>query len=201
MERMNAVLADIDAINAQDPVLEHDPASGTEQPRALLYGRRMSERLQAYRPDAGELVSIAVRGQHIRRWAIPRDDYPRDRAGYHRWRRRLGEYHGELVGELMARHGYDDTGIQHVAAMLRKEALRRDPDTQVMEDVAAQVFLLHYLQPFVDEQGEQHGEAKLQRIIRKTWGKMSPEGQAAALALPIPEAVRPVVEGALAGSE
>jgi len=193
MDRLRRTLAAIDRLNAGDPVVEPDPATGGDRPRALLYGERMSDRLAAYEPDAGELLRIAVRAQHIRRWEIPRDSFPTGRQGYHRWRRRLAEYHAELTGELMAAEGYDEKSIRTVGRLLRKEGLKRDPQVQTLEDVAAQVFLLHYLERFVAEHGHEHDEDKLLGIIRKTWNKMSERGRRESLELPIPGAVRPTV--------
>lgn len=197
MNRLDAVVEAIDRINADDPVTEYDPDSGQDQPRCLLYGQRMSRRLEQYRPDADECLRIAVRGQHIRRWAIPREDYPDGRQGYHQWRRRLYDYHAELVTELMAEHGYDDQERERAASLVRKENLKADPDAQTLEDVAAQVFLEHYLEPFMREKGERYGEAKLHHIIRRTWRKMSPAGQQSALSLPMPDAAAEVVHAAL----
>ncbi len=198
MTRLQSVLEDIDRVNAEDPVTEYDPASGAEQPRCLLYGQRMSRRLAAYRPEADECLQIAVRGQHIQRWVIPRGDYPEGRHGYHRWRRRLYDYHAERVDELMAPQGYDEADRERAASLVRKEGLKTDPDAQTLEDVAAQVFLEHYLAPFMADKGQQHGEAKLHHIIRRTWQKMSPAGQEAALALPMPPEASSVVHAALA---
>jgi Domain of unknown function (DUF4202) len=42
-----------------------------------------------------------------------------------------------------------------------------------------------------------HDEAKLVDILRKTWAKMSPQGQAAALALRLPPSLRALVGKAL----
>jgi hypothetical protein len=38
-----------------------------------------------------------------------------------------------------------------------------------------------------------HAEAKVQRILRKTWNKMSPAGQQAALKLRLPDDVRALI--------
>ena len=43
-----------------------------------------------------------------------------------------------------------------------------------------------------------HEEAKIVDILRKTWPKMSPQGQAAALGLKLSEPLRMIVEKALA---
>jgi hypothetical protein len=198
MNRLEAVLEAIDRVNAEDPVTEHDPDTGTQQPRCQLYGRRMSQCLDRYQPNASEPLCIAVRGQHIQRWAIPRQDYPEGRQGYHRWRRRLYDYHGEQLRELMSEQGYDEASIQRVASLVRKENLKSDPEAQTLEDVVGQVFLQHYLGPFMAEKAEEYSQEKLHHIIRRTWGKMSADGQQAALALALPDEVAATVHAALA---
>ncbi|MCB1533149.1 MAG: DUF4202 family protein, partial [Rhodoblastus sp.] len=91
MSRLDQVLAAIDAANSGDPTLEDG------KPAAMLYGRRMSERLAVFAPDASDLLKIAIRGQHIERFAIPRADYPMDKPGYFRWRNALKERHAQRL--------------------------------------------------------------------------------------------------------
>lgn len=198
MSRLEAVLEAIDRVNADDPVTEYDPETGTQQPRCQLYGRRMSRCLDGYAPDASEPLRIAVRGQHIKRWAIPRIEYPEGRQGYHQWRRRLYDYHAELLRELMAKQGYDEAAIERAASLVRKENLKTDPEAQTLEDVVGQVFLQHYLGPFMADKAAEYSEEKLHHIIRRTWRKMSEDGQKAAMALSLPEDVSETVHAALA---
>ncbi|HLU66753.1 MAG TPA: DUF4202 family protein, partial [Kofleriaceae bacterium] len=77
---LQAAVDRIDQVNREDP--RRDPDSG--EPRELLYGRRMSARLAALVPDAGEALVIAARAQHIARWRLPRARFPEGRAGYRR---------------------------------------------------------------------------------------------------------------------
>jgi hypothetical protein len=81
--------------------------------------------------------------------------------------------------------------------LLRKERLKADPDTQLLEDTACLVFLEYYAAEFVAE----HDETKLLNIFRRTWSKMSPRGQQAALQLDLPAAVRAIVGKALDRTE
>lgn len=196
--RLEALLAAIDRENAQDPVTEPD-GHGGEAPRALLYGRRMSETLEGFRPDAGELLRAAVRAQHIRRWDIPRSDYPEGRQGYHRWRQDLAAFHARLTGELMGGLGYTGPEIERVGTLLRKEGLKSDPEVQTLEDVACLVFLRHYLADFAEGTAAHYDQAKHLHILRRTWAKMSDQGRAAALRLDLPSPVRALVEQAIAG--
>lgn len=189
--RLQAVLAAIDQANSADP--RSDLVHGTEVPRELLYGRRMSERLAQFVEDADEALQIAVRAQHVQRWMIPRDSYPMDRDGYKRWRTALGLYHAEVASQLMAEHGYQQPLIARAASLIRKENFKRDSDAQTLEDVVCLVFLEHYLEPFMAD----HDEAQLLAILRKTWGKMSARGQQAALQLPLTAPVAALVARAL----
>ncbi len=194
--RLQAVLEAIDRENAQDPVSEPD-GTGAEQPRALLYARRMSETLDSFAPGAGELLRIAARAQHIRRWDSPRSAYPDGRQGYHRWRRDLAAYHARLTGELMSRAGYPPQEVERVGTLLRKEGIKSDPDVQTLEDVACLVFLRHYLAPFARGTAADYDDAKRLHILRRTWAKMSEQGRRAALELPLDAEARSLLERAL----
>jgi hypothetical protein len=196
-DRFDAAIDRFDAANAVDPRRERDVV-GAEHPKELLYARRMSEMLERFAPDASETVRIAARCQHIRRWEIPRDSYPRTPEGYKAWRKQLMDFHAETAAGILREVGYDDDTVARVQALLRKERLKRDPETQLLEDVIGLVFLEHYLEDFVGGHSE-YDEAKLADILRKTWLKMSPRGREAALTLvKLPEALRPAVLRAVA---
>lgn len=191
-ERLSQVFALIDAANRQDPNQEWD--NDQAHPKAWLYSQRMTQTLADFAPDASEALQIAARAQHIERWRIPRDDYPRNRPGYLKWRRELGQFHARRSAELMRQVGYDDATIAQVESLLTKQNLKQNPATQALEDVICLVFLQHYLADFARE----HSEEKLIRILQKTWQKMSPAGQAAAQQVALPPSVAPLVNKALA---
>jgi hypothetical protein len=196
-DRLAAAIAAFDAANAEDPRRERD-AAGVERPRELAYAQRMSEMLERFAPDAPEAVRLAARCQHIRRWEIPRESYPRTPEGYQAWRARLMDFHAETAAGVLHAVGYEEAIVARVGSLLRKERLKRDPETQLLEDVIGLVFLEHYLEGFVAEHPD-YDEAKLAEILRKTWRKMSPRGREAALTLArIPERLRPAVERAVA---
>ena len=108
-DRLARVLAAIDAANAADPHLAPDG-----QPQALLYGRRMSETLARFAPQASEALRIAARGQHIERWTIPRASYPEGRIAYLTWRKDLQKHHAARCGAIMAAEGYGADEIARV---------------------------------------------------------------------------------------
>ncbi|MSQ88052.1 MAG: DUF4202 domain-containing protein [Betaproteobacteria bacterium] len=187
--RFEAAIARFDAAHAED---QEKDASG--QPAELLYAQRMSACLVKLAPDASAALRLAVRCQHIRRWAIRRGDYPEGVAGYRKWRLDEADSHALQAMEILAQSGYDEGSIQRVQALVRKEKLKQDPEAQMLEDVSCLVFLEHYFAGFAGK----HDEAKLLRILRMTWNKMSPPGHAAALELKLPAPLRAIVDKALA---
>jgi len=191
--RFAAVLERIDAANAADP--ERVTEGGAARPAALVYGRRMSAELVEFRPDASEHLRIAVRGQHIERWTMPRAAYPEGREGYLRWRSELGRFHAGRVAGLMAEAGYDEADCERVARIIRKEGIKRDPEVQALEDVACLVFMRWYFADFAEGRDAE----QIHRIVAKTARKMSAEGRAAAARLPLPPELAPALDVSGAG--
>lgn len=192
-ERFRRAIERIDALNSEDPVQVR--ISEREVPGELLYSQRMSARLQSFAPEASEELRLAAHCQHVQRWKIPRDAYPRDRKGYKCWRTELGRMHADIAGEVLRGAGYGEDSVARVQMMLRKEKLKKDPEVQTLEDVICLVFLEHYFADFAAG----HPREKLINILRKTWNKMSPPGHEAALALDLPPDLAELVQAALAG--
>jgi len=191
MPAFDATIAAIDAANADDPRRIEGRAFET------VYAERMSARLAALYPQASDLLKIAARAQHLRRWEIARSAYKEGRRGYNDWRRACRVHHAKLVGDIMRAQGYDDAAIAHVGALIRKEQLKKDPESQALENVVAVVFLEHYFDEFLEKYAG-YDDDKLVDILGKTLCKMSPKGHAAALALPLPERGQRLVEAAVA---
>ncbi len=183
-----------DAANAEDP--NREVSEGVTYPKALLYAKRMTAWLDRLEPSASEPLRLAVRCQHICRWTIPRNRYAEGRQGYKPWRTTRATFHADVAGKILAQVGYDGDSIRRVQALLRKERLKADPETQSLEDVVCLVFLDSYAATFA----EQHSEKKLIGIIRKTWKKMSPRGHQAALALNLPPHLKGIIDKALAST-
>ena len=181
----------IDKANSADPQQESD--AGGSHPRALIYGQRMSKCLNTVRPDAPLELQIAARAQHICRWQITRDSYPGGRTGYLQWRSDLARHHAELTAGLMQQLALDEDSINRVQALLQKKNLKRDEDTQTLEDVACLVFLEHYFSALASK----HSDEKMISIVAKTWRKMSAVGHEWALALDFAPAQRRLIEAAL----
>lgn len=185
--RFEQAIQRFDGANQQDPNIEI--FNGKQYPKALLYAQRMSVWLERLAPDASEVLKLATRCQHICRWTIPRDDYPRNRTGYLRWRTTLARFHAEKAAGIMQAVGYDPLTIERVGAMLRKQDLKSDFETQMLEDVVALVFLEFYLADF----STQHDPDKVINVIRRTWRKMSSRGQRAASEIALPTELQRLV--------
>mgnify|MGYP001813222401 CR=1 FL=1 len=190
-ERFEQAIARFDRANAEDPNLER--VDGVDTPKELVYAHRMSERLACFAPDAPEPLRLAARSQHIRRWTIPRAEFPEGRDGYREWRTRLAAFHADTAGTILRDLGYGNDVIARVESLLRKERLKADADAQTLEDVACLVFLEHQAAAFAS----QHDEAKLVDILRKTWRKMSERGRAVALDLKLAPAVMGLLKRAV----
>ncbi len=183
----------IDQANSEDP--NRESFNGRDYPKELLYSQRMSAWLEKLRPDASELLKIAARAQHIRRWKIPRSEYPQTRVGYLEWRTGLYSFHADNAAEILLQCGYDEKSIQTVKRILKKRGLKKDPDAQAVEDVACLVFLESYFSDFVTDYGD---EDKIISIVQKTWKKMSPHAHEAALGMDFPENAARIIQKALA---
>jgi len=174
-DRLTAALAAVDAANADDPATV--VVGGVERPKELTHAEMMTRWVRQLDPGCRDEQLIAARAHHLRRWAIPRDSYPRDRAGYLRWRTTLQRRHAEDVGRIMRDAGYGDESIERVQAIVRKRGLGRDPAVQVHEDALCLVFLETQLDELTTSLDD---EDKMVEILRKTAAKMSPAGLDAA---------------------
>jgi hypothetical protein len=101
--------------------------------------------------------------------------------------------HANLAGGLLEEAGYGPESVQRVGDLLTKKRLAHDPDVQTLEDVACLVFLEHELAAF----SRKHERDKLVDIVRKTWGKMSERGRAAAAGLALPPDLAAILADAL----
>lgn len=190
-QQMQRAIELIDQANLADPTMELD--GGEEKPKTYLYGLRMSRWLDKLAPDASSALRLAARAQHIERWTVPRHTYPLGRQGYNKWRTGLHKFHARRAGEIMAQVGYDAATIQRTADLLQKKHLKRNAETQMLEDVICLVFLENEFDGFATK----HAEEKIIDILRKTWRKMSETGHQAALGLELSPAAKRLIEKAL----
>ncbi|WP_299223807.1 DUF4202 domain-containing protein [uncultured Aquimarina sp.] len=166
-----------DKANAKDP--NKEIVNGESIPKELIYGQRMSQTLNNYTSEASEALQLAARAQHLCRWKIPRDNYPMDRVGYLKWREELKRFHAEKASRILQEVGYEKETIDRVSFLIQKKKLKKDKDTQILEDVICLVFLEFYYSEFY----EKHTSEKVIDILQKTWRKMSEKGHQAALKL------------------
>lgn len=193
-ERFTRAIALFDAANAEDPNQDEG------LPKELLYAQRMTEMIGRFAPQASEVAQLAVRAQHIKRWTVPRSNYPMTKPGYFAWRTGLYKFHAETAGDLLLQAGYDAATVEQVKAAVGKQGLMTNPDTQLLEDVSSLVFLEHYMLGFAGQHAE-YSEQKWLGIIRKTWKKMSGEAQRFATTggIKLPEPLVPLILKAVAG--
>lgn len=185
---LDEVIERIDQANSCDPTAIILP-NGETVPAALAYGIRMSDRLGIFKPNAAPILQIACRAQHLERWKLPRSDYPMDKAGYHAWRNEQKRRHAERVAGFMRDSGFSESEIGHCGSIIRKEGIKRDAETQSLEDVACLVFLEHYAAEFASV----HDRGAIIDILVKTLRKMSEAGREHAKLLSLNPAVAQMV--------
>ena len=195
MSRLADAIAAIDAANAGDPNTIN--VRGAVRPKEQAHAELMTEWLERLDPDASEAQHLAARAHHLRRWSLPRRDYPEGRAGYLRWRTALKKQHAAEVGEILAAAGYDRATIDRAQRIIRKEGLGSDPQVQAHEDALCLVFLETQLAELADAQGD----AKMVDIIQKTAGKMSDRALALVADLPMRDRDRSLIARALGGGD
>lgn len=195
MSKYDRALERIDLAHKDDPnTIE---VNNETLPYEFHYAQKMTKYLERLNPNASDLLRLAIRAQHLRRWETPRASYPATKIGYHSWRGALQRTQATLVEKICLESGYDAEDAARVGAMVRKADLRKgDPDTQTLEDVACLVFLDDQFDKFEKDIGD---EEKIVDILRKTWGKMSEAGRAEALKIDLSERGSALVSKALAG--
>lgn len=191
-DRYSAAVAAIDAANADDPfTLEYD---GETRPKEQLHAELMTEWVLRLRPDADEALLLAARAHHVKRWLIPRSEFPPGRRPYLRWRQALHAVHAALAASLLEPLGYSRAELQRIEALIAKQPDRaRDADAQTLEDALSLVFFQTQLDatlPGLDE-------AQARRVLGRTWRKMSAAGRDAVRGLPISDAGRAAIRAAI----
>ena len=185
--------AAIDAAHSADPKRASDGRAAE-----LVYAENMERWVVKFAPDAPEILRLAARCQHLERWATPRDSYPLDKPGYHAWRRGLYVKQAERAREILLASGVSEEEAADVATWVSKTGLKTNDGSQALEDAACLVFLETEIAEFAAAHAE-YTEEKFVDILRKTWRKMSPAAQAAALALDLPEPIAALVRRAVSG--
>lgn len=189
---LEKALQAFDLANSKDPNIE--VVNGKDIPKELIYGQRMSKVLNEFDPQASTALQLAARCQHICRWESPRSNYEMNRVGYLTWRADLKKFHAKKASEILTDLGFEADIIDRVAFLLQKKQLKRDEETQTLEDVICLVFLEYYYEAF----RQKHEDAKVIDIIQKTWKKMSEKGHEAALKIAYSNVGLTLIQKALA---
>lgn len=190
-DKLQQAIELFDSANQTDP--NRETFQGKSYPKELLYAQRMTEQLNSFAPEASEELQLTARCQHICRWEIARDSYDMNREGYLRWRQDLKKFHARKATTILEEVEYSEEVIKKVRFLLEKKQLKKNEETQTLEDVICLVFLEHYFEPFAAK----HPEEKTINILQKTWRKMSEKGHDAALKLPLSKSALTLVSKAI----
>lgn len=182
----------IDVAHSADPRRALDG-----RPAELVYGERVEAWVLRLVPAASPALQLAARAQHLERWLVPRTSFPEGKPGYLSWRRFLYTKQAERARALLLAAGIPPAEAADVATWVSKNGLKSNAGTQALEDAACLVFLENEIQTFAAQHADYPRE-KFIDILRKTWRKMSPAAQTAALTLPLPPAIATLVQAALA---
>jgi hypothetical protein len=104
------------------------------------------------------------------------------KPGYHQWRTSLRELHAETAETVLREVGYEKNVIDRVCALVKKEGLKTDVESQALEDVVVLVFIENYLKEFINKHGD-FDETKIMDIVDKSLCKMTMKGRQVALAM------------------
>ncbi len=182
----------IDAAHAADPKRTADGTAAE-----FVYADRMESWVARLVPAATPLLRLAARCQHLERWSVPRTTFPEGKAGYLSWRKSLYVKQAARAKELLLQAGLPTAEADEAATWVSKTALKTNPGTQALEDAACLVFLENEIADFAAQHAG-YPEAKFVEILRKTWKKMSPAAQTAALGLNLPPDITALVRAAVA---
>ena len=191
MPRFENAVAGFNLFHREDPATE--TVDGEQAPRELAYARRMAAWVTRLDPDAGEILLLAAHCQHLRRFKMPRTDYPAGREGYLAWRRAAALEHARLAGAVLRDAGYRREQIERVQNLVLKRAGRGSrQEAQTLEDAACLVFLERDLEGLTSRLGA----GKTAEVLVRTWPKMSAAGREAATGLELKPELQELVASA-----
>lgn len=166
--RFHRAVLEIDLRNADDPhVLRHH---GRDWIKEQLHAELVTEWVWKLNHTPSEALLLAARAHHLRRWAIPREDFTTGRAGYIQWRLALKDLHAAEAAAILAREGYEAGMVERVGTIIQRRKLKDDPDQQTLEDAIC----LTFLETQLVQTAAKLNAAKLSEVLRKTLAKMSP---------------------------
>jgi hypothetical protein len=191
-DRFRAAIAAIDAVLAEDP--SRVVVGGSPLPEEQVHAALVTDWIRHLDPAATEAQLLAGRAHHLRRWELPRNDYPSGRAGYLRWRATARTRQAAAVATVLTEAGYDAAAVGRVQQLVRKEGLSRDPQVQTHEDALCLVFIQTQSLELAAQLGEEH----MVEVVAKTARKMSPRALETVAALDLDPAVAGIIARATA---
>ncbi|MBM3796781.1 MAG: DUF4202 domain-containing protein [Acidobacteria bacterium] len=165
--RFHRAILEIDLRNSDDPhFLRHH---GHDHLKEQLHAELVTGWIWRLTEAPSELLLLAARAHHLRRWAIPREDYPTGRAGYHQWRLALKDLHAAEAAAILMREGYPAELVARVQEIIRRKQLKTDAEQQMLEDAVCLTFLETQFGPTAARLPDK----KMEDVLRKTLAKMS----------------------------
>ena len=179
-----------------DDAHREDPSRAADgRPAELAYADQVEKWVARIVPDAGPVLLLAARCQHLERWSVPRATYPEGKAGYLAWRRSLYVKQSERARQILLAAGVPPADAEDAATWVSKSGLKTNAGSQALEDAAVLVFLESEIGAFAEQHADYPRE-KFVDILRKTWRKMSPRAREFALRLDLPAAIAALVREA-----
>lgn len=178
-ERFERAIAEIDRANADDP--HQIEVRGELRPKELAHADLAGEWIERLVERPSEALRLATRAHHLRRWSLPRSDFPQGRSGYLVWRQALKQQHADEAARILEACGYDTTTIHSVTGIILRKNLTGSADAQALEDALCLVFFETQLV----ELAEKLDAEKMRDVAIKTLCKMSSRARDLALGLPI----------------
>lgn len=183
MNDLAAILRKIDQANRDDP----NDFEGA--PLALVQGRLAHGWVVRLDADASIALQVAARAHHLRRWALPRAEFPAGRDGYLRWRQEQKQAQVDALAELL--DGADV--VNRASVIIKKTGLATDPDVQTYEDAVCLTFIETQFLSTADKLGD---DKKMVEVLAKTLRKMTPAGHAAAATIPVNDRAAEIIRQA-----
>ncbi len=166
---------------------------GKNQPFELVYSEWLSLWIQKIVDTPSLELQLAGYCQHIKRWEIPRSNYPMDKNGYHKWRTELYKYHAQEAEKILREENCEEELIQKVMKIVLKKDRQNDLDVQHMEDALCLVTMEYQMEDFA----KKYSDEKLADILKKVIKKMSANGIKHALTIPHSERIKNLLSSLL----
>jgi len=180
-DRLTRALEAIDARNGDDP--HRIEVRGTTRKKELAHAELATEWIERLDQAPSDVLRIAARAHHLRRWSLPRSGYPEGRKGYLIWRQALKDRHADETAEILASLDYPPATIDRVRQIILRKNLAGDAVAQILEDALCLVFIETQLEALA----QRLAPDKMNDVGIKTLQKMSPRARALALELPLPD--------------